>query len=152
VRERDDGRGVAAGALAVLVISLLAWLAWAPMDHYADGHALTFPALVADATLAAVFVAGVEAMAFQLLPMTFLDGAALRSWSLGAWRALFAAALVGLGCVMFHVSHTGDPEGDHGTPAVVPMVVLFFAFGGVSVGFWSWFRLRDRWRAVGTEA
>jgi hypothetical protein len=146
VHDRDDGRGVAAGAVAVLAVSLGAWLAWAPVDHYADGHTLGFPALVVDAALAAVFVAGVEAMAFQLLPMQFLDGAALRTWSRGGWRLLFGTALLGLGAVIFRLSGAASRSGDQSTPGVVPMLVLFAAFGAVSLAFWGYFRVRQALR------
>jgi hypothetical protein len=143
VHDREDGRGVAAGAVAVLAVCLGAWLAWAPVDHYADGHTLGFPGLVVDAVLAAVFVAGVEAMAFQLLPMQFLDGAALRTWNRGAWRVLFGTALLGLGAVIFHLSGAASRSDDQSITGVIPMLVLFLAFGAVSLAFWGYFRVRQ---------
>jgi hypothetical protein len=41
---------------------------------------------VLDAFLACVVVVSVQALAFQLLPLTFLDGHAVSQWSRTAWR------------------------------------------------------------------
>lgn len=135
-----DEEGVITAKTSLLVIagSLVAWVVWTPVKHAVD-HGHPNPVLlVVDALLAAVFVGGIESIVFGLIPLRFLEGAALWGWNRVAWLGVFALA----GFTFVHVLlHPGVayPESTDRTEFVLAML-LFVLFGAVSVGFWAWFR------------
>jgi hypothetical protein len=138
--ERDEGRSVATGALAVLALSLAAWLLWTPINRSLEGaDGIGFGLLLADAILAAIFVAGLEGLTFGLVPLRFLDGAKITAWSRSAWFALHTLTMFGFVHVLLDPRTGLDPSSD---APVFTVVVLFLAFGAASVAFWGYFRLR----------
>jgi hypothetical protein len=79
-------------------------------------------------------------MLFGLVPLRFLPGARIKSWSWIAWTALFVVVLY----VFVHVLLM--PESGYlgrSTAASVSLTVaLFAAFAVISVAFWGYFRWR----------
>ncbi|MFC7597480.1 FGLLP motif-containing membrane protein [Terrabacter sp. GCM10028922] len=131
-----SARAVLVGSAALAVVSLTAWLAWAPLDSALTTVGAPGAQRVVDAVLATVVVVGVQALAFQLLPLTFLDGHAVHEWSRTRWRVVYAFALFALIAVTFHPRTRNDTT----DPQVLVMVALFALFGAGSVAFWAWFR------------
>jgi len=85
--KRDDATLVLVPAFGVLVISLLAWLLLGPVRvAAADGSAL--PAF-AETVLAMIVIGGLEGLFVTMIPLTFMDGATVMSWSRVAWVAVF---------------------------------------------------------------
>jgi hypothetical protein len=148
VRERsrlssaDAGRSVALGALSLLVVSVAAWVAWTPLDHTLDSphRTASLAVLLPDATLAALFVMGLEGLTFALVPMRILDGGTLARWSRAAWLALWGAATFGFVHVLLD-PQTGRLTHDN-RGAIISMILLFAAFGTASVALWAYFRFR----------
>lgn len=137
---REEGRVVALASIGILVVSVVAWFAWQPIA--AEAAASANPALgtlVLDALLAAVFVAGVETLAFGLLPLKFLDGERVLQWNRAVWLVLLAVGMFGFLHVLAH-----PQAGLQGSGAFIVVWVLFFAFGLFSVSFWAYFRFRRR--------
>lgn len=137
--ESEEGRGVVLGVLCLLVLSLGAWLAWIPVNQAAEDGA-GFAVLLADAVLVAIFVAGLESLAFGLVPLRFLDGHKLAEWNRGLWVVLHVVAMFGFVHVLL------DPRTDRvdmsSDASVVAMLGLFLVFGVLSVSFWGYFRFR----------
>ena len=134
-----EGRAAALAAGSLGVVALVAWLVWTGLQSWL-GDAPGFGAVWLDTFLAGVFVAGLEGMAFGLVPMRFLAGAQVFKWSRWVWGALFG---VGLFAFLQLLAHPGRGYGP--TDSAVPFVTalaLFVGFGVVSVGFWAWFRYK----------
>jgi transposase len=129
----ESGRAVLVGAAVVFSMVLLCWVAWDPIDQ-----ALTSSAgggagrRVLDSVLATTVVVGVQALAFQLLPMTFLDGKTLVTWNRRSWQIIYAIALFSLMFVTFW-PRTRNEGVD---PQVISVMALFLAFGAFSLAFW----------------
>jgi hypothetical protein len=138
----DAGRAVALGSLSLLVVSVAAWVAWTPLDHTLDTPRQTasLAVLLPDATLAALFVMGLEGLTFALVPIRILDGGTLARWNRAAWLALWGAAMFGFVHVLLD-PQTGRLTHDN-RGAIISMIVLFTAFGAASVGLWAYFRFR----------
>jgi hypothetical protein len=140
--EAHTGRSVAIGAMSLLAVSAAAWLAWTPLNHKLDksDEAASLLLLVPDAALAALFVMGLEGLAFGLVPVRPLDGGDLARWNRAAWLALWGAAMFGFVHVLL------DPKSgrlDHDSKgAILGMVLLFVAFGAGSITLWAYFRFR----------
>ncbi|WP_076264138.1 FGLLP motif-containing membrane protein [Intrasporangium flavum] len=134
----ESARAVLAGCAGLAVVAVVAWTAWAPLDAALATDASGSARRVLDAVLASVVVVAVQGLAFQLLPMKFVDGHAVTQWSRWVWRVVFTVALFALIAVTF------DPRTREDTtdPQVLMMVALFAAFGMASVAFWAWFRFR----------
>ena len=133
-----SGRAVLAGSAGVALVALAAWMVWAPLDAALTGGGAETPQRFLDAALASVVIVGAQALAFQLLPLTFLDGHAVNQWSRTGWRVVYALALFALIAVTFHPRTRSDTT----DPQVSMMVALFALFGVASLAFWAWFRYR----------
>lgn len=135
----QEGRQTAAGAAWTLAAALVAWIALGALRS--SGIAPdAFGPLLLETALAVVVVGGLEAVAFGLLPMRFLSGAAVYGWSRIGWAMLF-----GIGAFAFiHVlvgPHTGYLS-ELSATALIAALGAFAAFGTFSVLFWGYFRFR----------
>lgn len=140
--EKDEGRGVLGCALAVAVLSVVAWFAWAPISSHlsTDSHPAFF-LLVADAALATIVISGLQMLIFGLLPVRFVKGDPLRRWSTATWLGLVGFASFGLMWLVVHPKAAGG-LGAQATP-VVKTVAPFIALAIGSIAFWAYFRVRE---------
>jgi hypothetical protein len=82
----ESGRAALVGSGCLALVAVVAWILWAPLDSALALSGAELHQRVLDAFLASVVVVSVQALAFQLLPLTFLDGHAVSQWSRTAWR------------------------------------------------------------------
>lgn len=137
----DEGRAVLLGAVCTLGFSLVAWFAWVPIDRAAEAANPNLAILIADATLAGVFVIGVDSVLFGLMPFRFLDGLKLATWSRIAWGVVYGTAAFGF--VHVHFARQAEDPVDLTRGAVIRMVALFVGFGAFSLLFWAFFTFRS---------
>jgi hypothetical protein len=132
----ERASSVLVGSAAIATVTVICWAVWAPVDQTfgASGH--PFALQLVDSILATTVVVGVQALAFQLLPLTFLDGHEVTTWSRVCWAAVYVFVLFALILVTF-APRTRNVGVD---PQVVVMIVLFAAFGVFSAAFWAYFR------------
>ena len=135
---RDEARAHVATGIWMLATSLLAWLA---LPLVADGLA-SMPLLdiAVSAALATLFVAGLEGLLFELVPLRFLRGEKVYKWRRGVWTLLFLAAAFCFAYILLNPA-TGYLGSTHISP-LIPAVILFVTFGVASVLFWGYFRFR----------
>ena len=129
-------------ALWTLGLALAAWLLRSTIHASAQGSGAGFAAQMADATLSAVLVAGLEGLVIGLLPLRFLDGERIKRWNLRVWLALFGLSLFAFVEVLLNPASGYISHGDG--PTVLSALIVFLGFGVVSVSFWGFFRLRSR--------
>lgn len=132
----EEGRATALGAVAMLGVALVSWLALGALP---DGDA--FGLVVARTTLAALMVAGLEGVVFGLLPMRFLPGEALFAWNRVGWGVLLAIGAF----AFFHIliNPASGYLSDTSRTPLITVLILLVGFSLVSVAFWAWFRYRD---------
>ena len=134
------GRLTSAAALGILAISVLAWFGRAPLAAAAGRPNAGFWVVAAEASLATLFVVGLESIAISLIPLRFLEGGKLTAWSRAVWVAVF-----GLGVFAFvHIllQPTSGYVADTAGASKIVVIALFVAFGLFSVAFWAYFRFR----------
>jgi hypothetical protein len=147
----DAGSSIAVSAAVTAVLAVAAWLARLPIADLASQPAPPFAAVAADTFLTAFFVLGLEHLVFRLLPLRFLDGATLRSWSNAAWTILFGVGLFGFLHVLIDPVHGYTQLADSKRAGLLTSIGLFVGFGLFSVLFWGYFRFRPQ-RIVGSRA
>ena len=138
IRARVDGRGILLGSVSLLVVSIAAWLLWPPVAAAAAVPDPRYVTLVLDAALAAIFCLGVQTLVFGLIPITFMDGKTLRTWSSWAWAGVWGCALLLLVHVMF-VKFLVELDS---LVDAIKASLLFLVFFALSAGCWLIFKAR----------
>ncbi|MBV9935191.1 MAG: hypothetical protein JO367_12875 [Actinobacteria bacterium] len=145
--KRAEGRLTAVSAAFVLVVSVVAWIVRVPIAHAASNGHPGFWLVVADAGLSSVFLLGLDSLVISLLPLRFLEGSKLRSWSKAGWATLFGVTLFAFVHLLLRPD-SGYVANTRISPTGL-VVGLFIAFGALSVVFWGYFRFRPA--RVGAE-
>jgi hypothetical protein len=135
------GRMVLISAGAMLAVSLIAWFAAVPVTD-AVGSTGGFWLTTLQAALISLFVMGLEALLFGLLPLQFMDGEKLMRWSKAAWVAAF-------GLVAFAFWHVLLNPGSKYLDSlsqknVLLMFGLLVVYGLLTLVMFLYFRARSR--------
>jgi hypothetical protein len=137
----QNGRLALYPAVALLAASLASWTLLG-VARDAGGGATGWVTPLAEALLAVVFVAGIEGVFYNMIPLTFMDGRAVADWNRGAWALAFGSATF----LFWHLLVNPD-EGyldalrETKVVVVLSLVVVYVA---VTLGTWSYFRWRQR--------
>jgi hypothetical protein len=138
---RAFGRNVLLCAAVLLAVSLGAWFAAIPVAaavQSTGGFLLT----TLQASLIAVFVMGLEALLFGLLPLGFMDGEKIMRYSKVAWMIAFGV----VGFAFWHVLLNPSSKylDSFSQKSVVMMFALLGAYGLVTLGMYLYFRSPSR--------
>jgi hypothetical protein len=139
VTERDEGREAAAGAAWTLLVAVAAWvwLDWVRGLNLPEGDVV---AIGLETALAAVVVAGLEAVAFGLMPFRFMPGWVIYRWRRSVWAVLFAVSAFAFIHILIG-PNTGYLS-DLSITALMAALGVFAFFGAFSILFWAYFRFR----------
>jgi hypothetical protein len=138
---KAEGRALGLASVALLVIAIGAWVASIPISHAAAHQDPSFLVLTLDSFLSLLWVAGVQAIVFGLLPVRFTYGEQVAGWSRAAWVGLYG---VGMGLFVHTMLHPdGGAYGTSTSASWSSVLALFVAFGEFSLIFWGYFRYRD---------
>jgi hypothetical protein len=88
-KEALRGRMVFAGGLVLLTVSVGAWFLAVPITHAVESHGGWLLGVLQGAAIG-VFVAGLEGLCFDLVPLSFLDGESLWRWNKWVWLGTWA--------------------------------------------------------------
>ena len=146
--KNEAGHSVALGSIASLLVAVLAWFAWVPAHGAASSTNAGFFTVLAADVLASLFIGGLVGSVIGLLPLRFLPGGTLITWSRAAWAITFGIAVFGLLEVELRPQSTAAHPGK---APIVTAIVLFVLFGGLSIGLRVYFNARKR-RLAGTPA
>jgi hypothetical protein len=146
--KRDAGLSVALTSVLIFLLSIGCWLVLPSVNDWLAGA--PWLQLLATTALAVVFIAGLESLLLELLPLRFLRGTQLWDWSKTIWLALFAVSGLAFVHILLHpgVNYLFEARGD----AIAVAVFFFIAFGLLSISFWAYFRWRARPEAEPVEA
>jgi hypothetical protein len=135
---REEGRSRFVGFIVVLAIAIVGWVLFVPVSRSANHPHPNFGVLAADAFLAAIFIGGIEGALFILVPLRFLPGHHIITWSRAAWAILaFATAFLFVD-VLLRPQH--GYLGQSSTASALVTYGLFTLFAIASIAFWGWFR------------
>lgn len=143
--QKSYGRMVLMSAGVLLVVSLAAWFAAVPVAAAVErtgGFLLT----TVQAALISIFVMGLEALLFGLLPIGFMDGEKVMRWSKTAWVAAFGAVAFAFWHVLLNPS--SKYLDSFRQKNVRMMFILLAAYGLVTLVMYLYFRSRIRKETV----
>jgi hypothetical protein len=137
----QEGQTIFFPGVALLALCIGAWLLLGPFRDLAEEND-GWLAAVPEATVAAVFVGGLEGFFFNMIPLRFMDGAKLWNWNKLLW-------LVMTGGVTFLFWHVLINKEDSYFSAlqkteVATGVVILGICIALSAGLWLFFYLRSR--------
>ncbi len=138
LKPTDEARAHVWTAIWMLVVSLAAWLALPFIDK--NFSAQPFLDVLLSTALATIFVAGLEGLLFELVPLRFLRGEVVYGWRKSVWAVLFLVAAFLFVLIMLEPS-VGYLGSTRQSP-LIPAVILFCSFGLFSLAFWAYFRFR----------
>ena len=143
VDERDDGRALGLASIWLGGIAIAAWFLWMPVNSMATEAGASLWVLALDAGLASLWVAGLGAIVFGLVPLRFFYGAAVRAWSRRGWFAIYGTGMLFFALVLLHPDQAVYGSDDI---SLIAVLSLFLGFGAFSLAFWAYFRYRHLWR------
>jgi hypothetical protein len=84
--KHEQGHAVAISTLITVIVAVAAWFAWVPVNAAAVQSGASWPLIVLDDVLGAVFTGGLIGSTMGMIPLRFLPGGALAAWHRGVWR------------------------------------------------------------------
>jgi hypothetical protein len=136
---RQSGQVVLFPAIALLVLSIIAWLLVIPLREVTEGSDAWWVALPEGAAVA-VFVVGLEGLFFNMIPLSFMDGAKIAEWNRLLWFLMFGVA----GFLFWHVLLNQEGAYLDVLPEkrVIAALGLLAFYSIVTLGTWAYFRRR----------
>lgn len=140
VAEKEWGKLHAIAAVCVFVVSTAAFFLTVPVFRAATSVSPSPIWLILDPALNVVFLGGFASLAFGMFPLPFLPGRHVKEWNRTAWMAITGIGLIGFVAVLLSPGSGSSAELHH--VALIPLLVTFAAFAGVSLAFMMYFHLR----------
>jgi hypothetical protein len=92
IDDDDQGKVSMGAVLGVIVVSLVAWFVWVPARDLASGAHPSFGVLVLEASLASIFIVGIESSLIEALPLRSLHRGCIYGWNRLAWAVMFVVS------------------------------------------------------------
>jgi hypothetical protein len=139
LQHRDSATAVLFPALALLALSVAAWLLLVPLREMSEGSDHWWDYLPGE-TAALLFVGGVEGLLFVMLPLRFLDGEKIWRWYRWFWFPLFIVPAFLFSWVILNPEAVAFDALIRGRVLFVLSIVG--AYAASTFGFWAYFRFR----------
>jgi hypothetical protein len=139
LEERHNAHLTVISTMSTLVVALVAWFIWIPVNHLALTHVGNVPIGLLDDVLGSIFVGGLVGTVVGLMPLQFLPGATLLRWRKDVWVIVFFIAIFLL--MEVELNPASGPT-HHGSAPVVTALVLFVGFGGATIWMRHFFAQR----------
>ena len=136
---RQSGQIDFVPAIALLAVSLIAWLLVIPLREVTQGSDAWWVALPEGAAVA-VFVVGLEGLFFNMIPLSFMDGAKIAEWNRLLWFLMFGAA--GFLFCWVLLNQEDAYAGALAEKRVVMALSLLAFYSIVTLATWAYFRGR----------
>jgi hypothetical protein len=133
----DEGRMEARGAVALLVLAIVAWFARIPFQP-APGMPSSGIDLTINLALVGIFVVAVEGLVFGLIPLSFLPGQKIFAWSRWRWLLLWGAGLALFAHVLVFPVTVAQPNPSRAS--LTATLISVAIYGTLAIGFWLFFR------------
>ncbi|MDQ4070270.1 MAG: hypothetical protein M3203_12500, partial [Actinomycetota bacterium] len=140
LRRETNGRLAATSVVAMVGLSVAAWLLLMPVSRIADGPDAGATPIFVESFLGGVFWVALDSLVIALLPLRLLTGSKIVGWSRAVWAVLYFVTLFAFIHILLRPG-TGYVSDTTRSPTVV-VVGLFVAFAVFSFAFWGYFRFR----------
>lgn len=133
-----EGRLVLVTTAMITALGLVAWVGYSTVTPIAAAHP-GFGVLLAQEVFSTLTRKSLASFIVLLLPLTYLDGLAVWSWSRAVWAVSYFALAVVFALVVLPLQ---DDWSDMRTPPWV-LIAIFAVFAAVSFAIWARFRGRS---------
>jgi len=140
VRDEDDGRSLAVSGVTLIVMAVVAWLAWGPVAERAADGDTGIGLLFADAALGTLWLAALQTVVFAYIPVSALAGSAVKTWNTKAWAVIWGVSVVLL--VQLYIHPRGGQWGGVDSNTMRSALAVFGMLTVAALAFWAWFRFR----------
>jgi hypothetical protein len=147
IEERHNAHLTVISTCSTLIVALVAWFIWIPVNHLALTHTGNVPIGLLDDVLGSIFVGGLVGTVIGLMPLQFMPGATLLKWRKDVWVIVFFIAIFLL--VEVELNPASGPT-HHGSAPVVTALVLFVGFGGATIWMRHFFSQRVKAKTAPT--
>lgn len=135
---KEEGMIVFFPMLAMLGVSLLAWLSLGPIRGMSEDGGW-IPLILEGAALS-LFLGGIQGLLFSLIPLPFMDGEKIWNWNKLAWIAI----VFPVGFLFFHVVINQDGTlqsavSEHGVTALIILAAVSWT---LTIATWLVFKWR----------
>jgi hypothetical protein len=127
-------------SIALLVVSLVAWVVMGPL-HVAVQRDGSWLNVLAVTIAAAIFVGGLEGVFYSMIPLTFMDGAVVWRWSRVAWVLIF-----GVTTFLFWqlvINQYASYLQAFREPTILAILLILAVYGTLTTVTWLYFRRRQ---------
>ena len=134
----QEGKKALASSIVLLALCAVAWGLVGPLRTLAQDHNGGFWASIPEGIAVGLFVAGLEGLFFQMIPIEFLDGHKLFKWNKPAWLAVSLVS----GFLFWEALINDDQDALHAvgaTKSVVALVVVICCLAA-TIALWLFFR------------
>jgi hypothetical protein len=138
--ERESGRVAAISAVFILLLSLVAWIVWVPLQRAASHPHPSPGLLVVEAAMGVVFILGIESVSFGMLPLPFLPGRDVVRWSRPVWAGVFGLGMTAFAWTLLQPGSGYAHEVRH--LALIPVAVTCAGFVLLTVALMAYFHYR----------
>ena len=125
--------------MGVLLLAIGAWLFQGQVQSGAINVG-SFGNVVLATAASAVIVSGLEAVAFGMMPFTFMPGRAVYQWHRWVWAVLSVLGMFAF--IHILIGPTSGYLSDLDPVAWMAALGVFGFFAAFTVAFWAWFRFR----------
>jgi hypothetical protein len=126
-------------AVLTLIVAMLAWTALTPIRTATALDSAPIPVLL-ETILAILFIGGLEAVAFSLLPLSFMDGVTVWRWNKIVWVVLFGTSVFLFWQLV--INREGKYLEAFRQSSVLVCIALVVVYGGLTLLTWGYFRWR----------
>jgi hypothetical protein len=135
-------------SVAMLGVSVAAWLLVVPIRSVAENTDAAVPAFF-EGVAVTLFVAGLQGVFLNMIPLSFMDGQKIWRWQKAAWAGLTVVTAL----MFWHVLINGDQSYLQALSSTVSAAAFGILTGSVvvSAGVWLYFHRRKS-RAASTAA
>jgi hypothetical protein len=138
----EQGRLDAYATISGLVVAIVAWILLPIVRGSAGTGEQPFGNALLETACATVVVAGLEAAVFGMMPLRFLPGERVRAWNRRVWMGILGVATFAFAHILLNPS--SGYLADSTRTSLLTVALLLAIFGGGSVLFWAWFRMRGQ--------
>lgn len=143
IEDKENGEGLAFGAIALLIVGVIGWIAWVPIRSLTTLENPNLIFLVIDAAFASFWVSMLTSTVFGLLPMRFMYGETIKNWNFKVWIGTY---FTGIFLFIYTIMHPAVViYGSSDKVSWITVIGLFLSFGIFSMLFWGYFRYRYLW-------
>ncbi len=85
LEERHNAHLTVISTFSTLIVALIAWFIWVPVNHTALNHVGNIPIGLIDDVLGSIFVGGLVGTVVGLMPLSMMPGGTLLRWRKDVW-------------------------------------------------------------------